>query len=153
MNTAQQLADKIKGITVFLLERRGKCFAGMDAAKLFRYVAFNLINGNLFVERDETGRVQMVVFAWRDDAGEILRRDADNEPQFTWQMPNHEGNSILIGQVIGKRRWMPQLLNMVMAHWPASPRLRLFTYRRRHDAPRLTEITWPTITRFTHGFA
>ena len=151
MNLYQQLADKVKELAVFCIEQRGKCFAEFNAAKLFRYVAFHLLNGTLFVQRDENGKVQMVLFVWRDDAGEILRRDAANEPQFSWQMPNNDGNAVLIGQVIGNRRWMPQLFSQVMAHWPDSPRLRLFTYRRRENAPRLTEITWPTLTRFTYG--
>lgn len=151
MSTYHQLAAKVKELSVFCLENRGKCFAQFDAAQLFRYIAFHLLNGTLFVERDENGKVQTVVFAWRDNAVDILLREAAKEPQFYWQMPNNNGNAILIGQVIGKRRWMPQIYRKVMAHWPESPGLRLFSYRQREGAPRLEEFNLDTLKRFTYG--
>jgi hypothetical protein len=151
--TDQQLADRIKQLAVFCMEHQGKCFNGFSAAKVFRYVAFHLLTENLFVQTNKNGKVQMVVFAWKANASDILHRDASMLPQFNWIKPQDSGDAILIAQVIGNRRWMPQIFSQVMAHWPDSPRLRLFAYRWRENAPKLTELTWTAITRFTYGHA
>ena len=147
MNHLQQLADKVKALTVFMIENRGKCFQEIDAARLYRYVAFHLIHGSVFTHCDKNGKVQMVVIAWREQAEEILRRRAAQAPQFDWQMPRADGDAILIDAVIGNRKWMPQIISQVTEHWPDSPRLRLFTHR---GANPLREIKWNTITRFTY---
>jgi len=149
MNVHQQLANKIRVLAIFCLEKRGKCFAGMTPATLFKYVAFHLLNGSLFVQRDESGGVQMVVFVWREHSCDLLAREAAGLPQFFWQMPPAGGDAVLIGAVIGERRWMPQILQQVTAHIPESPRL--FTYRHRDGKPKLSEITWPSLRRFTYG--
>ena len=149
MSITQQLADRVKELTVFCVEHRGtRCLRDCDPAKVFRYIAFNLLNGTLFEGRDKNGKVQIVVFAWLDCAADIMRRAAADEPQFNWQMARTEGDAILVGDVIGSRRWFCKIVEQIKAHWPDSPRKRFFTYRG--DRPRLKEFTLKTVLRFTY---
>ena len=148
MNNHHKLAAKIKELALFCLTRRGACFKGVDAAKLFRYVAFHLLLGSLFVDRDVNG-VKMMVFVWRGWAADIQRRAAEDLPQFEWKLPTNEGDSLFIAEVIGNRRSMAHILKLVKAHWPESPGFRLFTYRRHG----LAELSWNTVLRFSHELA
>lgn len=149
MNLYQQLADKVKELTVFCIEQRGKCFAEFDAAKLFRYVAFHLLNGTLFVGY-ENGKVALVVFAWPENSDDLRCRNDTGTPLFVWQQPATDGDAFLIGGVVGNRKFMPEVLKQVNGAWPDSPRKKLFTFRRG----RFVEISWKAVERFTcYGFS
>lgn len=144
MNTTEQLANKIKAITVFLLQHRGPCFAGMDAAKLFRYVAFHLLHGCVFVAYDAAGNISTVFFAWPLDRAEMLRRDAAGEPLFIWEAPKCDGDAFFIGGIVGKRRFGAEVFKQVSGAWPESPRKQVFTFRKG----KLVELSWKELTRF-----
>ena len=193
----ERIAEKVKSLTMFCLERRGRCFGGFTPAQLFRYVAFQLLNGHLFADMDETENVRAVLFVWPEREADIRRRDAAGEPQFAWRMGSAPGpgaandgpvvgtnargshelmvpaaravsgarprrtaagpalpyDSFLIGQVIGSRQLLPKLVKQAMAHWPDSPRKKLFTYRLKNGTPRLTEYPWPIVKRFAYGLS
>lgn len=154
MNAYKQMAERIKEIAVFCLKNRGKCFGDdFNGALAFRYVAHHFVVGTVFVCRDEQDRIQMVVFAWRNNASEILRKEMESKPQFDWSVPASSGDSVLIAQVIGKREFLGTLLRKITAAWPESPGLRLFMYRRRNEAPKLCELDWKTLNRFAYGHA
>ena len=146
MNVHQQLADKVKKLTVFCIANRGKCFAQLDAGRLFRYVAFHLLNGNLFAEYDEAGNPSMVIICWPD----LSARLVSGEPVFNWQAPVVGGDAIFVAEVIGCRTLTKKFLKAVTEHWPESPRRKLFTFRMKNNTPTLVELNWETIQRFTN---
>jgi hypothetical protein len=148
MTTHQQLAAKIKALTVFIIENKGRCFDGIEASRLFKLVAFYLLNGNLFCTYDKNGKVQTVVFVRREDSSELLHRVKQSLPLFDWQMPRTDGDAILIEGVIGKRKQMLQILQQVTEHWPDSPRRKLFTIRMKNNTPTLVELGLQTLKRF-----
>lgn len=144
MNAHEQLIEKIKRLTVWLCQHRGRCFKEWLPWKIYRYVAWHLLNGTLFVAYDEDG-IAMTFFAWLTDAQDVQARAAADQPQFDWHCLPGSGDSIFIAEVCGKRTFMPEILKQVGGVWPDSPRKRLFTYRRG----RLVELTWQTIHRLT----
>jgi|GEM_PF-6999019 len=148
-STYQNLADRIKKLTVFCIEHSANCFAEFQPHNLFKYCAFNLLNGNLFAVW-ENGEVQMIAFAWRANAGELLRRDAAKEPQFDWRPEQPNGDALLIGQITGNRKLSGEIIKQVMAQWPESPRLRVFIYRKRNGAAVMKEVNWKILQRFCH---
>jgi hypothetical protein len=145
---SQPLVDKVNRVTAFMLEHRGRCFAGWTAAKVFRFVAWHILNGTLFVAFSENGTLGLVVIAWPEIADDVTVRARDGAPQFVWDNVPREGDCFLIADVAGNRKLMPDILEQVSGAWPDSPRKRLFTYRRS----RLKEMDWTTIRRFTYGF-
>ena len=96
---------------------------------------------------DHFGLVGAAAILWPNDAAKIQAIAELDKPQFTWSPTPPNGDSILIADVAGDRGLVPQILKQVMAHWPDSPRKRLFTYRRG----RLVELSWKTVKRFTYG--
>ena len=149
MKPTDSMAATIRELAVFCLEHRGtKCLRDCDAAKVFRYVAFHLLNGTLFVARDKNRKVQIITFAWLDDSVEVVRRAAADESQFNWQPTRNDGDSLLVGDVIGQRRWFGKIVEQIKARWPDSPRKRLFTYRG--EKPALKEFDLNTVLRFAY---
>ncbi|HTV41610.1 MAG TPA: hypothetical protein VMF08_13595 [Candidatus Sulfotelmatobacter sp.] len=151
-------------LTEFFLKHRGErtrprvpqdaptrpcCFGGWQADKIFSYVLVHCVRRNVFAARDRCGHVAFAAIAWLDDAARIKDLDARGLSQFEWE-PEHpqgwtpNGDSILIADVAGDRRFMPEILKQVTARWPEAPRRRLFTYRRG----KLVELNWQTILRF-----
>ena len=141
------LADKIRAITVFCLTHCGRCFADFTPPKLFRYVAFHLLNGTC-LRAEHTDELKAVAFYQPANAAEIIARDQAGEPQFTWSQTKGCEDSFLIGQVMGRREWFPDIIRQVRAAWPDWAQHRCFTYRWRQGRPRLVELSWQTIQRF-----
>lgn len=120
------------------------------------------------------GPIALAAIAWLGDAATIKHKAELDSPQFSWdgfseqQSPDRKGagfclarsmgnrsltvgaqlDSILIADVAGDRRFMPEILKQVMARRvPAPPAIfqkRLFTYRRG----KLVELSWATVRRF-----
>ena len=89
--------------------------------------------------------VALAAIAWLGNADAIQALATYGMPQFVWQELPKNGDSILIADVAGNRRWMPEILKQVYGAWPDSPRKRVFTYRRS----KLVELNWQTIFRFS----
>lgn len=112
-----------------------------------KYILVNAVYRNVLVALDRFGLIGAAAILWPNDAATIRAIAESDKPQFTWSPTPTDGDSILIADVAGDRRLMPQILKQVMAHWPDSPRKRLFTYRRGN----LVELSWKTVKRFTYG--
>ena len=148
----KETAKLVAQVAAFCLLRRGqRCFPGWTAAKVFRYVAWHLLADCVFGVFGRKGEPQAVAFVrWADEAD--LRGHAERrEPVFFWGKPLAGGDAIFIAEVVGKRHFISSIVEQVMAHWPDSPRKKLFTYRFKGGVLTLTEISWPTLTRFTYG--
>jgi hypothetical protein len=167
----------------FFLNHRGRCFEGWSTDKIFYYVLVNLLNRNVFVAlADKFGRIGtsvlpgigLAVIAWLDDAARIQDLDACGLPLFDWNGFPSDGDSIVIADVAGDRRLMPEILKQAIVRWGEhAPRVlfrapsretdavarpdargaralptqkRLFTYRRR----KLVELSWKTVIRFSN---
>lgn len=143
-------------LTDFFLKHRGRCFGGWTTDKLFKYILVNCVRRNVFAARDRFGLIAVAAIAWLDDAARITDLDARRLPQFQWE-PEHpkggsatgqwtpNGDSILIADVAGDRKFMPEILKQVTARWADAPCERLFTYRRG----KLIELHWTTVMRFS----
>lgn len=134
-------------VTNFFLSHRGKCFEGWTPDKVAKYVLVHAVYRNVFVALDRFGLIGAAAILWPNDAATIRAMAELDKPQFTWSPTPKDGDSILIADVAGDRQFMPEILRHVMAHWPDSPRKRLFTYRRGN----LVELSWKTVNRFVYG--
>jgi hypothetical protein len=138
------LAARLRGITAFLLENRGRCFPGWPSATLFRFAAWHWLNGTLFAAYDSAGQPALVAIAWLADFATVQARARRGEPLFDWQSLPLDGDTILIADVVGNRKFTGEIIQQVHGVWPDSPRKRLLTHRRG----RLVELSWPTLVRF-----
>ena len=134
-------------VTEFFLSHRGRCFEAWKAENIEPYVLVNIVRKHVFAARNSVGGIGIVAIAWLKNAANILADDAEGFSQFSWGFYPKNGDSILIADVAGDRKLMPEILKQVMAHWPDSPRKKLFTYRRG----KLVELSWQTVMRFTYG--
>jgi hypothetical protein len=124
---------------------RPTCFAGWKSDKVFYYVLVNLLNGNVFVAPDRFGKIGLVAIAWVDDAVRIMDLNARALPLFDWNEFPKSGDSIVVADVAGDRKLMPEILEQAMGRWVDAPQKRLFTYRRG----KLAELSWKKILRFS----
>jgi hypothetical protein len=152
--TALQIAE-------FFLKHRGRCFEGWSTDKVFYYILVNHLHGNVFVARNRSGLIALAAIAWLDNAARIRDLDARALPLFDWNGFPESGDSIVVADVAGDRRLMPEILKQVMALRVVSATLatapqdntappaifqkRLFTYRRR----KLRELSWLAVVRFS----
>jgi hypothetical protein len=120
---------------------------------VWRYVAWHFFAGCIFGVFGERGEPLAVAFVQPAREAELRDHASRGEAVFYWGKPlaSEQADSIFIAEVIGKRVFMPSIVQQVMAHWPDSPRKKLFTYRFKGGVLTLTEISWPTLTRFTYG--
>jgi hypothetical protein len=151
-------ASTALAIATFFLRRRGRCFAGWKSDKVFYYVLVNLLNGNVFIALEKFGRkgtsalpqIGLAAIAWLDDAARIMDLNARALPLFDWNEFPKSGDSIVVADVAGDRKLMPEILKQATARWavvsatPAIFQKRLFTYRRG----KLVEMSWPAVMRF-----
>ncbi|HEV2456379.1 MAG TPA: hypothetical protein VGY98_19100 [Verrucomicrobiae bacterium] len=141
-------------ITAFFLSHRGRCFENWSAEKIYNYVLVNCVHRNVFVACDGDGRIALAAIAWRNDAARIEENERLGLPQYDWKGFPKDGDSILIADVAGDRKLMPEILKQVMDCWCHGPwrsrslpnifQKRIFTYRRG----RLVELGWKTVFRF-----
>lgn len=136
-------------VTKFFLKNKGRCFEGWTPNKVAKYVLVNAVYRNVFVALDNFGLIGAAAILWPNDAATIRAIAESDEPQFTWSPTPRDGDSILIADVAGDRRLMPQILKQVMANgpWRCHPNIfqkRIFTYRRG----KLVELSWGTVLRF-----
>ncbi len=146
---AAPAALKIRALAVvnFFLSHRGRCFNGWTELKISQYVLWHLLNGTVFVASEPPFEVALAVIAWPGNADAMQALAHYKMPQFVWQELPKNGDSILIADVAGDRKLMPEILKQVHGAWPDSPRKRLFTYRRA----KLVELSWTTILRFSRS--
>lgn len=145
--THQQIADRVKALTLFCLAHRGKCFEGWPAWKIFRFVAWHFLNQTLFVANEPNGEIGLIVIVWPNTARRIMFLDRNGQPQFDWQHLPLDGDAFVVADVLGNVKLLPDIWTQVSGEWPDTPRKRLFTYRRG----KLKELTWTTVRRLTHG--
>lgn len=145
MTTHEQQAETVKKITVFCIEHQGRCFPGWSAPKIFKFIAFHLLNHTLFVTRNIEGQITGVSIAWTAHPKEILRRAERGLPQFAWGLPE-PGKALFISEVFGCREVCAELWQKALDKWPHVKRA--FTYRHSHGAPRLVELKMKTLNRF-----
>lgn len=131
-------------ITNFFLSHRGKCFEGWTRDKVAKYVLVHAVYRNVFVVFDRIGVIGAAAILWPNDAATIKAIAEACQPQFTWTPTPKDGDSILIADVAGDRRFMPEILKQAAVPLPNIFQKRLFTYRRG----KLVELSWPTVLRF-----
>lgn len=133
-------------ISDFFWRNKGRCFEGWSTKKLHDYVLVNVVRRNVFYALDGA-KIGLAAIVWPEYARMIRALDAAGEPQFSWTICPHKGDSLLIADVAGQRALMPEIFKQVQERWPDCRRQRLFTYRRGA----LVELTWETATRFIYG--
>lgn len=114
MTNAMTQASYVRELTMFALRRKGKCFVGWTPQIVFRFIAFHLLAGTLFIARE--GRALLgvgVAFpchaAWAVEHGK--------EP-FKWVLPE-QGNTLFISDVVvSTRRAVPMLWKQALNKWP-----------------------------------
>ena len=105
--------DVVREITLFALRRRGKSFEGWRPEIVFKFFAFHLLAGTLFLVRE--GRAILGVGIGYPCHASYLR---EHEGQaFSWTLPP-PGDTLFIGDVIACRRALPALLKMALDKWP-----------------------------------
>lgn len=154
MNTREEIAEYVDGVLRFILDNRGRCFAGWDLRKIHAYLFWHFLNGTLFVVSQRTppkafgatDRIEIVAIAiaWLQNETAIRLLDSLGLPQFVWASLPDDGDSILVADVCGSRIMISEIVQQVMAHWPDSPRKKLFTYRRE----KLVKMSWKQVLRF-----
>jgi hypothetical protein len=86
------------------------------------------------------GLIGAAAILWPNDAATIKAIADLDKPQFAWSPTPKDGDSILIADVAGNRKFMPEILKQVMDRWYDGPwrchpqanifQKRIFTYRR-----------------------
>lgn len=143
--TDEQLAERVKVIAAFCLNRRGRCFPGWSNALIFQYLCWHALNGSLFlaIRRD---KLVGAGIAWTMDAADIQRRDMERKPLFDWQQVT--GDSIIIAEAFGDDETSACLWARVMSKYP--DHRRVFTYRTKpfSNQIRLREYDAKHVSRF-----
>lgn len=137
----------IRDIAIFCLAHGGHLYAGWNATKLFKYLSFQWLSGNMAVVH-EGPDIAGVFIAWRDFVSEIKRRERAKEFHFNWQLATDGGDALMIADVIVKKEGdnLTRLLQLASATWPDWKMRRLFTHRRGE----LVEISPAAARRFLH---
>jgi hypothetical protein len=108
---------------------------------VFKYIAHHALAKTLFLCRDGR-KIAAVGVAWPLTVKELFRRNRVKQPQFDWKALPEPGNALLIGPVIGTRKYLVKLWRVALNRWPFIRRI--FTYRRG----RLVELHLRTMERF-----
>lgn len=123
----REIADKVRAMAIFCLERKGRCFADWNGAKVFQYLAWNFLNGTVFVVY-EGAKIKALAIAFRVMQLELTLRDTECHV-FDWKRLHQEGDCTLISHVFGTRSECRTLQNMIIAKWPESKEQPFMTYR------------------------
>ena len=146
------VAAKAREIAAFVLRQKNhKVFAeNNDPRRVFRYIVFHVLHGNVFVVRDQARAIIGVGFAWPERAREVIERDAMGEEQFAWRAPVESSDAIMIWQVMGSRRAAYGWRAAALQRWPDLHARRIFTHRNG----KLVELDYRMLKRFAerqHG--
>lgn len=136
MREAMYESDRVREVTMFVLRRKGSCFADWRPAIVFRYIAFHDLAGTLEIVRE--GRALLGI-GIDYPCNEAWLRESEGKP-FEWQLPE-PGNALFIGDVVSCRQAIPKLWRMGLAKCPWVTKI--FTYRRK----KLVELPMATIER------
>lgn len=145
MSNVEKLLGTVRDITTFCILHKGRCFNGWEASKIFRFIAFHLLNETILVTRNIDGKITGVAIAWTAKTEEIRRRDEKREPHFEWKLPE-PGKALLIADVLGTRSVCGELWKQALNKWPMVERV--FAYRRKDGKPMLKEFSMETLNRF-----
>jgi hypothetical protein len=143
----ESIALIIRDVAIFCLTYGGHLYAGWDATKLFKYLSFQWLSGNVVLVHDGA-EIAGVFVAWRDFASEIARREHAKEFHFNWRSNIEGGDALLIADVIVNKQGnnLTRLLQLASATWPDWKMRRLFTHRRGE----LVELAPAVTARFFH---
>jgi hypothetical protein len=150
MTAFQVGALMLRRVAIFCLTHGGLLHRDWTGDKLFKYLAFQWLNGCLFIAR-EGEEIAGVMIVWPDGAADVLRRQEAGELHFAWLAPR-EGDALMVADVIvsknfSTRQVMTRLVQMASARWPDWKMRRIFTHRRG----KLVELAPRMLTRFFHG--
>ena len=141
----QKAAAWLQYLTEWIMENRGRLLPEATRETMFRYVAYAWLNGRIAVYRDEpNGVIRAVVFYWLDWREHIEHKDALGLQQFEYR-PNHKGDCLFIGEVIGNRHAIARMYQDVINRWPYLVNTPFLTYRRG----KLVEIPKKRLNQFT----
>jgi hypothetical protein len=127
MTKRQQLAEKVREVTAWIVENKGCAFAGWPSSVIFKYVAFHAISGTIFIKRIVTGQIEGVAFAWPVESSEAVKSP------FDWTLPR-PGTCLLISEVVTA---------------PATRRARVVKWLWDHAPERWP--TFDTVLTWRHG--
>jgi hypothetical protein len=151
--TAQQsrivAAMKVRELALFCLASGRHLFGDWTGEKLFKYLAFQWMTGQLLWLRGDDGEIAGVLIGWREFAAEILRRGPGDH--FNWSPGVDGGDALMIGDVIVRKSesgkaGLTRLLQLASARWPDWKMRRVFTHRRH----KLVELRPAVLARLFH---
>jgi len=142
----KKTADQVREITVFCLERKGRCFNGWNPAKVFRWFCYHYLNGTLFTVIQD-GSLKAIGCAWRACRSDIEGKNLDKLPPFDWTPTNRTGDATVIGQVFGDKHTCYELWAAVCKKWPESKSQPVFTWRNR----KIHRLKKEVVERFSGG--
>jgi hypothetical protein len=139
------IAGKVRELVEFIIPNRGKCFPDekWPPRKLFRYLTWHYLNGNVFVVRNQ-GKIIGVGIAWPELARDIQQREALGEPHFSWKPQVRAGDCVMIAEVIGTKQAAFGWRKLALQRWPDLHANRFFTYRHGN----LVELDYNMLARF-----
>lgn len=142
------VARRVREVCQFVIQNRGRCFPvdQWPERKLFRYLTWHFLNGNVFLVR-ACGEICGMAIAWPDIAREVEVREAMGEPHFTWKPQIRAGDCVMIAEVIGTRQSAFGWRKLALERWPDLHARRFFTFRRG----KLKEISYGSIKNFCQG--
>lgn len=129
-NTEQrETAALIRQFCIFCLERKGKCYAGWNGAKVFRWLAWHYLNGTLFLVW-EGSTLKGLGVAFRVRHSELLQKVQADAYIFDWKALNEQGDATFICDVFGSRKYCKGLWDKVCTKWPEANAQPVYTYRK-----------------------
>jgi hypothetical protein len=144
MQVTLKLQNTINQITDFCLVNRGQIMAWASTRdKMFRFVAFCVLTGKIAVAWDNNN-VKAVFFYWMDYIEHIEMKAEQHRPQFEWNTVR-KGDALFVGDVIGSRHFVSQIINASLAEWPILLTTPVYTLRRG----KLVKISMKVLHRFT----
>ncbi len=106
----------IKRIVVFCIENQGRCFHGWDAPKIWKFISWQFLAGNVFLT-EKAGKIDGVAIAWLARPEEIIMRETTKQPVFSWNFIV-KGNSLYISHLFGSRSSSVDLWKKCVRKWP-----------------------------------
>src|SRR5829696_1558590 len=97
----ESLALVIRNVAIFCLTNGGHLFSDWSGEKLYKYLAFQWLSGQLIWLRDDEGEISGVLIAWREFASEILRKGPGDH--FNWRPGVDGGDALMVGDVIVRK--------------------------------------------------
>lgn len=121
----REIADKVRAMAIFCLERKGKCWQGWNPAKVFRFLAFCYLCGTVFTIYDGA-KIKALAIVFR-----VTDEELKNEGSiFDWCKTHEHGQHTLVCDVFGDKKEMATLYSMACDKWPEMVGNPLFTFRK-----------------------